>query len=276
MLNGFSLSEYLSDRTLMADGLASLGLLAVLILVRYSLGKLISHNPNFSLEQRRRWQVSLRNGLIAVFILGLTVVWASELHALLVSLAAFAVALVVAGKELILCVSGAMLRSGGRLYEVGDWVEIGQHRGSVVDMNMFSTTLIEDDPESHQRTGRAIAIPNSLLWNHAVVRDSLLGDFVMHQFTVPIAPGQDWQQAEQKLLKLARDACANCRPAMLASVQQMAEKHALETPQPEPLVTLQFKEADKLALIVHVPTESKQRHAVEQRILRAYLNPASV
>ncbi|PHV12964.1 mechanosensitive ion channel domain-containing protein [Chitinimonas sp. BJB300] len=271
MPSALPLQAYLSDRTTLADGLASLALLLTLLVIRYSLGKLITHNPNFTLEQRRRWQVTLRNSLIAAFIIGLVVVWASELHALLVSLAAFAVALVVAGKEIILCLSGSMLRSGGQLYVVGDRIQIGEHRGSVVDTNLFSTTLIEDDPESHQRTGRAIAIPNSLLWSHAVVRDSLMGDFIMHQFSVPIACGQDWRGAEARLLELAREACASCKVAMMASAREMAERHALEIPVAEPLVTLQLKEADKLVLIVHVPAEANRRHNAEQHILRGYL-----
>lgn len=271
MLNGFALHQYLSDRTVLADGLATVGLLLVLLVLRFSLGKLIAHNPNFSLEQRRRWRVSLRNGLIVLFLIGVVAVWASELHALMVSLAAFAVALVVAGKELILCISGALLRSGGRLYEVGDRIEIGPHCGQVIDINLFSTTLTEDDPDTHQRTGRAIAIPNSLLWNHAVVRDSLAGDFILHQFEVPMTVGADWQAAEQTLLELARAASAEALPAMQASARELAERHALSTARPEASVTLQYRKVDELVLIVHVPTSSRTRRDVEQRILRAYL-----
>ncbi|MFC4158656.1 mechanosensitive ion channel family protein [Chitinimonas lacunae] len=260
------------DRSLLIDSAATLGLLVGLFLLRMALQRAITNNPNFSLEQRRRWSVTLRNGLLVAGLISMILIWATELHSLLVSLAAFAVAMVIATKELLLCFSGAVMRSGGRLYDIGDRIEVAGHRGTVIDLNMFSTLLVEDDSQCHQRTGRVVTIPNALLLNSAVVRESFLDRFVTHQFNVPIGPTEDWRAAEHELLRLARAEAAPVLDEIRATAQRMIEQHALSVPVPEPAVTLLLKETDKLMLVVHVPTHLDTRHPVEQRILRGYLD----
>src|SRR5690606_33971720 len=87
----------------------------------------------FTTDVRRRWVVVLRNASVLLLILGLLSIWAEELQTLAVSLIAFAVALVIATKELILCASGAVVRAAGDAYGVGERVEINGLRGEVVD-----------------------------------------------------------------------------------------------------------------------------------------------
>lgn len=253
------------------DFFATLGFVLVLLLLRFSIVSMVRRNPNLSIEQKRIVSVNVRNTLLIVFLLGMIAIWASQLHTLVVSLAAFAVAFVIAGKELILCFTGAILRSVGRLYEMGDRVEIGPHSGIVIDISPFSTTLAEIDAHFHQRTGRAITIPNSQLWTMTVVHDQFAGDFVLHQFLVPIADGQDWQATERLLLELACEKVRVWRDEMLATAQEMAQRYSLETRLPDPFVTLGFDADRKLQLMVHVPSRSQQRQDIEQCILRAYL-----
>ena len=65
-------------------------------------------------ELRRRWLVQSRNALILLLIFGLIFVWEAELRTLALSIVAVAIAFVVATKELILCVTGSILKTGAR------------------------------------------------------------------------------------------------------------------------------------------------------------------
>ena len=120
------------------------------LLVRAALG--LDHREH---DARRRWIVSIRNGSLVVVLLGLIMIWADPLRTLTVSFIALAVAAVIATKELILCISGAVVRAASKSYAVGDRIEIAGKRGDVVDQNLFTTTLVEIGPgqSSHQYTG---------------------------------------------------------------------------------------------------------------------------
>ena len=115
------------DSAVALDILKSLLLLFFLLIVRTILVRAIARNPALSMEAKRRWVVSVRSTMLFVLLVGLVVIWAHELQALAVSLVALAAALVLATKELILCWSGAALRVSGKVYSVGDRVQIAGH-----------------------------------------------------------------------------------------------------------------------------------------------------
>jgi hypothetical protein len=68
----------------------------------------------------------VRNLSIAIVLFGLLSIWAEELRTLAVSLIAFAVAAVIATKELILCASGPLVRAAGDADGIGDRIEIAR------------------------------------------------------------------------------------------------------------------------------------------------------
>mgnify|MGYP001215256827 CR=1 FL=1 len=59
---------------------------------------------------------------------------------------AIAVALVIATKELILCVSGALIKGGARSFNIGDRIQVKEFRGDVIDQNLLTTTILEVGP----------------------------------------------------------------------------------------------------------------------------------
>ena len=55
-------------------------------------------------KDQRRWINLIKNGIIVSVLLALVLIWAPQLQTFALSLTAFAVALVVATKEMILCI----------------------------------------------------------------------------------------------------------------------------------------------------------------------------
>jgi len=126
--------EWLSDfEPLLPYALQSVVLLTVVLALRVVLVRTVLTRQTLPVETRRRWAVNIRNVLALVFVIGLIFIWARQLGTFAVSLVAIAVALVLATKELILCISGTVLRVGVNAYSMGDRIEIGGIRGNVVD-----------------------------------------------------------------------------------------------------------------------------------------------
>jgi len=256
------------------DGVKSLILLLVLLIVRTLLVRGLANNSTLSMESKRRWVVATRNSVVFAFLLGLMIIWAHELQAFAVSIVALAAALVLATKELILCWSGAALRVGGKVYTVGDRIQIAGHRGVVLDYDVFATKLLEIGPgqSAHLYTGRVTIFPNSLLLTNPLVKENPQQEYGLYTLTVPIKSEEDWQRAERALLEAAKHECA---PFMGEAVRQMKlleQANLLEAPSPEPRITIQLPESGRMHLVLRFPAPDRGRSRIEQAILRRYLS----
>ncbi len=262
------------DSSVALDGVKSLILLLVLLIVRKILVSGLANNSTLSMESKRRWVVATRNSVVFAFLLGLMIIWAHELQAFAVSIVALAAALVLATKELILCWSGAALRVGGKVYTVGDRIQIAGHRGVVLDYDVFATKLLEIGPgqSAHLYTGRVTIFPNSLLFTNPLVKENPQQEYGLYTLTVPIKSEEDWQRAERALLESAKHECA---PFMGEAVRQMKlleQANLLEAPSPEPRITIQLPESGKMHLVLRFPAPDRGRSRIEQAILRRYLS----
>lgn len=265
---------WIFDKVVARDVASTLILAVALVIARFALVRAVSRRAGFTVEQRRWWLVNIRNGVILLLLAGLIFIWAHELRTFAVSLVALAVAFVVATKELILCFSGAVLRAATHAYSIGDRIEIGDMRGDVVDQNLFVTTLMEIGPgkTSHQFTGRALVIPNSMLLQNPLVNETFIGEYVVHLITVPLSAHDDWQHAERYLLEAAT---AECAPFMDEARRYMAgveARHALDMPSVEPRVSIEIPEPGKINLLLRIPAPARRKGRLEQAILRHFLS----
>ena len=266
--------EWLQDfEIILPVALHSLILLAVVLALRLILVRAVLSRESLSVETRRRWTVNIRNALALVFIIGLIFIWAHQLSTFAVSLVAIAVALVLATKELILCISGTVLRIGVNAYSMGDRISIGGIRGNVVDQSLLATTVLETGPGhvSSQYTGRAVVFPNSLLMSSPLINETYMKEYIVHVMTIPLTSNDDWQMAEKVLLEIARTECGPFIAEARLHMKQLEGKNWLDAPSVEPRVSLHVPEPGRLNLLLRIPTPAHRTSRVEQAILRRFL-----
>ena len=269
--------DWFSKEQIQFSAISSVILIVAVLVVKKLLLRAVLRLDSQQPEVRRRWVVNIRNASLVVLLLGLITIWAQPLHTLAVSFIALAVAMVIATKELILCVSGAVVRATSKSYAVGDRIEIAGKRGDVVDQNLFTTTLLEIGPghSSHQYTGRAIVVPNSLLLNTPLINETFTHDYVLHVFSIPLTSGDDWQRAEQILLEAAQIECSPFLDQARTYMKSIESQRGLDSPTVAPRVTLQVPEPGKINLLLRVPVPSRRKGRLEQAILRRYLSQTS-
>ncbi len=228
-------------------------------------------------EERRRWIVHVRNILGLATVLGLVGIWADVLRGLALSLLALGVAFVIATKELIQSILGSLVRAATGSFSVGDRIEIGNHRGDVIDQNLITTTILEVGPGRafHLRTGRLITFANNKILDSFVINESYTKQYVVHAFSIPFKLGDDWEKAESILLAVAADECAPYLEDARATMKSVEMNHGLQGLPVQPRTSLQIPEAGKLNLLVRVPAPVGQQGRVEQAILRRFLREFS-
>ena len=243
-------------------------LIISMLIVRALSSRFISRQVD-SLELRRRWLVQSRNGLLLLMMLGLVLIWGEELRTLALSIVAIAVAFVVATKELIMCITGSILKAGAGSFSIGDRIQVRDFRGDVIDQNLLATTILEVGPGklTHQRTGRMAVIPNALFVSEPVINESFTHDYVLHVFTVPFKRDDDWRGAQKAIVEAAQKQCASYLEEVRRYMRRLSVSRGLEPPSVDPRVTMQMPVAGEVHLIVRVPTKSGQRGFIEQAIM---------
>lgn len=220
-------------------------------------------------ELRRKWIVQSRNGFILLLLVGLVMIWGEELRTLALSIVAIAVAFVVATKELILCITGSLLKSGARSFQIGDRIQVKDFRGDVIDQNLLATTILEVGPGrlTHQRTGRMTVIPNALFVSEPVINESYTHEYIIHVFTVPFKREDNWRGAQQALLASANKHCQPYLDKARRHMKRLTEHRGLDVPTVDPRVSIQLPTAGELHLIVRIPARSNERSYIEQTII---------
>ena len=258
----------------LGNAIATLVLVALVATLRWFLASRVRASAIRSHELRRRWLVQVRNGCFLFLLFGLVIIWAAELQQLAISLLAIVVAIVLATKELILCLTGGVLRISSGAFAVGDRIEVNGIRGDVVDRTLMTTRLAElgTGGGAHQHTGRSVTLPNSLFLTYPVANDSELERFVLHTLTVPVC-GTDgsWIDAEKALLEAAQIACSTYLDEARTHVERHARRQGLEAVAVEPRITLSFPDPGRLDMTLRVAAPAHQARRIEQEILRAYL-----
>lgn len=260
---GFSLSAPLISL------LVSTLILLVVVIVSHSLVARFIRRHVDSMELRRKWLVQSRNGLILLFLIGFVMIWGEELRTLALSIVAIAVAFVVATKELILCITGSLLKTGARSFDIGDRIQVKDFRGDVIDQNLLATTILEVGPGklTHQRTGRMTVIPNAMFVSEAVINESFTHDYVLHVFTVPFKREDNWQAAQEAFAEATSRHCEPFLEDARRYMSRLGRQRGLDVPSVDPRVTLQVPTAGEIHLVIRFPVKTAQRSYLEQAIL---------
>lgn len=243
------------------------------LVFRWVVAGSVRRSKSMSEELRRRWTVQIRNLTLLALLLGLTVIWAEELATIALGAVAVAAALVIATKELIMCVSGTLLEGSAKGFRVGDRIEVNGQRGDVYDQTLLTTTLLEVGPGANtaQYSGRAIMLPNSVFLTHPVINETFTQEYILHTIVVPLKFADDWQKAEAALLDAAQDACADYLDDARKYMGEVTRARDLHPLSVEPRVTLRIPEPSRLDLIVRMPVPVRRRSRIEQMVLRRAL-----
>lgn len=265
-----ALVEFLEDRMLLRNIVATVMLLIIVLSVRYLILRFVRQRLPSTDTLQLRWTAQVRGFSYAILAFGLFTIWAAELQALAVSFVVLAMAVVWATKETIACIQGAVYRLSSNAFQVGDRINVGGIRGDVIDPGLLSTTVLEVG-QAHQRTGRTISIPNSLFMTEPVLNESLTGEYMLHLLTIPVERNADLAEVEKRALLAANEACADFIDDVRRPIALRYRRHGLNPPMVDPRITYQVVDKNTVNLILRIPVPTRLERTVEQRVVRAVL-----
>jgi small-conductance mechanosensitive channel len=266
-----TLIEFLQDRALLRDAIATLILFVMVLGLRYIAIRFVRQRLPSSDKLQLRWASQIRGFSYAILAFGLFIIWAAELQTLAVSFAVLAMAIVWATRETFACIQGAAYRMSSNAFQVGDRINIAGIRGDVIDPGILGTLVFEVG-QGHQRTGRMISIPNSLFMTEPVLNESLGGEYMLHLMTIPVDRNADLAAIEHKALTAAQEACADFLDDVRRPIASRYRRHGLTPPIVDPRITYQVVDKNTVNILLRIPTPIRLERQVEQQVLRAVLD----
>lgn len=231
---------------------------------------------NVNLAQRLRARTMARFGLGLLLVTVLVIVWADAIRAAALVFSAFAVAIVIGFKEIILCGLGWYLKIVSGSYRIGDRVQVGEIRGDVVDYGIVTTTVLEvlEGPGGEILTGRMLTFPNSVLLIQPVRNASQDLGFIWKEISWVADRDDDWRAAEQMLLASAAPELASYRDRLEGRLHELEESEdflALDPQSVEPRVLVAALDDGRIRLSLRLPVPTLEAGEVQDRIWRAFL-----
>ena len=254
-----------------SDVLASIALVAILSLLRFVVARALRRKEDLTQQVIRRWSANVRNVLLLVGLIGLIMIWAPQLRTFALSLTAFAVAMVVAMKELILCLSGSALRTLTRAFSVGDYIELGGIRGEVLDHNLIATRLMEMDQREGSLilTGREVIVPHSLLFGAPLRGETAVTGKTCHTILLTFEPHSNLFAARSEIRDCVVSALAPTVTANTTGLRSAATTTPISN---EIEVSLSTSDIGKYRIEVRFPIRPELARSAEQAIICAIGN----
>jgi len=262
-----------SGDELLARALASFLLILGMVLLRRAGRRLIRRDAELLSESQRRQLFYLRMGTNLLLAVGLGAIWLSEIQSMALSVTAVLVAIVIATKELLMCLAGFLVRTGSRSFSVGDWIEVNGVRGEVIDYSPLSTGLLELEGEvnGHAYTGRTVTIPNAWYLSHPVVNETFAKNYALHRFAITLEPSIDLASAREALREIA-ERLGQPHPEVASRYNALIErKMGADLPGPEPEVTVTTTDLCKVRFSVLLFCPTRQAVSIESEITAEFL-----
>jgi small-conductance mechanosensitive channel len=240
-----AVQEAVAGQLFIQGGITTTIAIVSIFLLRYFLTKFVKGRAEFYDEDQRRWLNRINNGTVLSILVLLVFIWAPQIQTFALSLTAFAVAVVLTIRELLMCLTGGFLRATSKPFEVGDWITVDNLTGEVMQIRALVTTIEEIDTahRSYQFTGRTIQIPNSRFLTSNAENANFIKNYVYHDIPITVQYGDlDPTLLMNQLQTISEKYFAPFREAARRFNKTVEKKVALDFEDPEPQLFLRTRD----------------------------------
>ena len=203
-------------------------------------------------------------------LLLLLVIWLPQVREFALSITAIAVAIVIATKELLLCLLGSFLARTSRAFVIGDWIEVQGRFGEVIEQNLLGVKLQEIECRGFTCTGRTIGIPGAAFLGSSVVNQNFLRRYQFHAIHITIEPDAFPIDAERALEQRLRALAAPFAETARRYAAMLEKRTGIDIPDPEPQIEFSTSEIAKIVTTITLFCPTDRIVAIEKEMVREF------
>ncbi|MCJ7624407.1 MAG: mechanosensitive ion channel family protein [Anaerolineaceae bacterium] len=247
------------------------GIIIIFGLVRILQRTLTNSIENIDLRYRMRKAIAFMGYVFALLFLAGE--FSDQLHSITVALGVAGAGIAFALQEVIVSVAGWAVISFRRFYKIGDRIQLSETVGDVIDIDLFSTTLMEvgEWVKADQYSGRVVRIANSFVFTEPVYNFSADFPYLWDEIVLPIKYGSEIQMVRSILLQTAEEVVGENSPLAQTRWKAMNKKYRLEHESVDPVVTL-IANDNWLEFTLRYIVDYKKRRATKDQLFEGIIN----
>lgn len=203
------------------------------------------------------------------------VIWFGNLTGWAAYLGILSAGLAIALQDTVTNIAGWIFITVRKPFTVGDRVQIGDHRGDVIDIRLFQFTLVEvgNWVNADQSTGRIIHIPNGWVFKKSTANYTRGFNFIWNELAITLTFESNWEKAKTILSEIATKHSILKTQEVQNQVRNAAKKYMIFFEHLSPIVWTSVVDNGVTLTIRYVCDPRKRRSSegeIWQDVLRAF------
>lgn len=242
----------------------------VAVLVTWAVRRIILsvvHRSTEDVRIRYRWHKGTSYGAFAFAVLFIASIWANAIQSVGTFLGLVSAGLAIALKDLVVNLAGWAFILWRRPFELGDRIQIGDHRGDVIDIRIFQFSLMEigNWVDADQSTGRVIHVPNGMVLTAVLANYSKGFRHIWNELPVLVTFESNWQKAKKKLEEIAATHATHLTETAEHQIKQVSRRFMIFYSKLTPIVYTSVADSGVL-LTVRYLCDPRERRGTAQAI----------
>jgi len=244
-------------------GLTVLTVLAGWLLRRILVRTVEHRNPDPAAQYR--WRKITAYVAFFVILAFLCLIWGEQFRSLGTFLGLVSAGIAISLKDLVMGAAGWMFILVRHPFGVGDRIQVGRHRGDVIDIRLFKFTLMEigNWVDADQSTGRVVHIPNGAALSEVLVNYTRGFDYLWNEIPVLVTFESDWKRGKKILLELVNEVTGDLAVEARKALEKATHRYFLSYRTLTPTVYTSIRDGDVLLTIRHLTPPRRRRGTTE-------------
>lgn len=203
--------------------------------------------------------------IMGIFLIGL--VWIDAFKHLGAFLGLLSAGIAIALKDLLANIAGWMFIMVRKPFVAGDRIQIGPHRGDVIDLRLYQFSILEigNWVDADQSTGRVIHIPNGKVFTEPQANYTQGFKYIWNEMVVRVTFESNWERAKSILENIINKHTAEVvRPAE-EEIREASKMYMIHYQYLTPIVYVAVVE-NGVRLTVRYLCEAHKRRGTEAAI----------
>lgn len=222
---------------------------------------------------RYKWRKNVAYILTFIGFLLIGRIWFQGMTSLATFLGLLSAGLVIVFREPLSDIAGWFFILWRKPFHVGDRIEIGNHKGDVIDLRIFKFTILEigNWVAADQSTGRVIHIPNHLALREPIANYTSDFNFIWNEIAILITFESNWQKAKKIITEIVMNHMEDYVGDAEQQIRQAKKSYLIVYENLSPIVYTEVSESGIRLTIRHL-SHARKRRGLNQMIWEDVLN----
>ena len=207
-----------------------------IILIYVLFKKSINRNVK-DIKKRFRFQKILKNSITVLTVVVILFIWIQAINALVLIALLAGAFMIVMLRGLTHNIIGYFVIKYQKYFKIGQRVELDGIIGDVIDINLISFKLLEvrNWLSSDTETGRAVQVPNSIIFDSAIDIIGLENIFILQEIKYALSFDSSWQDAEDIMIEAGN---LYIKEILMREIEEASEYYIKNKEKIEPVFSL--------------------------------------